>query len=85
VWGERDHTIPLAHGRAAHQAIPGSSFRTLPAAAHFPNLEDPDGLAEALLEFIATTEPAAVEATADWGAVLAGRTPRSRRAERALV
>ena len=22
VWGERDNTIPLAHGRAAHEAIP---------------------------------------------------------------
>ena len=85
VWGERDNTIPLSHGLDAHRAIPGSSFRTLPRAAHFPNLEDPDGLAELLLEFIASTDPAPAEATADWGAVLAGRTPRSRRAERALV
>jgi pimeloyl-ACP methyl ester carboxylesterase len=79
VWGERDHTIPLEHGRAAQRAIPNSRLRTLPRAAHFPNLEDPGGLAEALLEFIAATEPAALEATADWGAVLAGRSPRSRR------
>jgi pimeloyl-ACP methyl ester carboxylesterase len=85
VWGERDHTIPIEHGRAAHRAIPRSMFRTLPAAAHFPNLEDPDGLADALLEFIAATEPAPAEALADWGAVLAGRSPRSRRAGRALV
>jgi pimeloyl-ACP methyl ester carboxylesterase len=81
VWGERDHTIPLEHGLRAHRETPGSTFRTLPRAAHFPNLEDPDGLAEALLEFIATTEPAPPEATADWGAVLAGRSPRTRRGE----
>ena len=43
VWGERDNTIPLAHGRRAHEAIPHSLFRTLPGAAHFPHLEDPDG------------------------------------------
>ena len=79
VWGERDHTIPLEHGRRAHLAIPGSRLRTLPAAAHFPNLEDPEGLARELLEFIATSQPAALEATADWGAVLAGRSPRIRR------
>jgi pimeloyl-ACP methyl ester carboxylesterase len=85
VWGERDHTIPLEHGRAAHRAMTGSRFRTLPTAAHFPNLEDPDGLADALLEFIADTDPMPAEALADWGAVLAGRTPRSRRAARALV
>jgi pimeloyl-ACP methyl ester carboxylesterase len=85
VWGERDHTIPIEHGRAAHRAIPRSIFRTLPRAAHFPNLEDPEGLADALLEFIAGTDPVPAEALADWGAVLAGRSPRSRRASRALV
>jgi pimeloyl-ACP methyl ester carboxylesterase len=85
VWGERDHTIPLEHGRAAHRAMPGSVFRTLPRAAHFPNLEDPEGLAEVLLEFIASTDPAPAEALADWGAVLAGRSPRSRREAGAVL
>ncbi len=85
VWGERDHTIPLEHGRAAHRALPNSMFRTLPGAAHFPNLEDPEGLAAALLEFIAATEPVPPEALADWGTVLEGRAPRSRRAGRAFV
>src|ERR1019366_4015615 len=42
VWGERDRTIPIEHGRLAHQAIPHSVFRTIPGAAHFPHLEDPD-------------------------------------------
>jgi pimeloyl-ACP methyl ester carboxylesterase len=78
VWGERDHTIPLAHGRSAHEAIAGSRFRTLPAAAHFPHLEDPDGLAGLLREFIAGTEPGMI-ADGDWGAILARRSPRSRR------
>ena len=85
VWGERDNTIPIEHGRAAQRAIAGSRLRTLPSAAHFPNLEDPEGLAGALLEFIADTEPAAAETLADWGAVLAQRSPRSRRGERALA
>jgi pimeloyl-ACP methyl ester carboxylesterase len=78
VWGERDHTIPIDHGRLAHDAIPQSVFRTLPAAAHFPHLEDPDGLSEILREFIAGTQPGRIE-DADWGAVLARRSPRSRR------
>ena len=46
VWGERDRTIPIEHGRAAHEAIPHCRFETLPRAAHFPHLEDPDGLAD---------------------------------------
>ena len=78
VWGERDHTIPLEHGRRTHEAIPHSILRTLPRAAHFPHLEDPEGLATVLREFIAASEPGRIE-DADWGAVLARRSPRSRR------
>ena len=58
VWGERDRTIPLAHGRNAHEVLPHSRFVTLPGVAHFPHLEDPAGLADALEDFVATTEPA---------------------------
>jgi pimeloyl-ACP methyl ester carboxylesterase len=78
VWGERDNTIPQAHGRSAHEAIPHSRFRTLPEAAHFPHLDDPDGLSEILREFMSTTQPGTI-ADGDWGAILARRSPRSRR------
>jgi pimeloyl-ACP methyl ester carboxylesterase len=77
VWGERDHTIPLAHGLAAHHAAPGSRFRSLPAAAHFPHLEDPEGLATILGEFLADTNPARIE-DGDWGNIVSPRAPRSR-------
>ena len=78
VWGERDNTIPLAHGRRAHEAIPHSFFHTLPGVAHFPHLEDPDGLAGLLREFMQQTHPGHIE-DGDWGEVLARRSPRSRR------
>ncbi|HEY4427179.1 MAG TPA: alpha/beta fold hydrolase [Solirubrobacteraceae bacterium] len=78
VWGERDNTIPIEHGRLAHRAIPGSVFRTLPRAAHFPHLEDADGLAVLLHDFLQNTQPGRIE-DADWGSVLARRSPRSRR------
>jgi pimeloyl-ACP methyl ester carboxylesterase len=84
VWGERDHTIPLEHGRRAHAAIPHSRFRTLPGAAHFPHLEDPDGLSALLREFMRATEPAAI-ADQDWGTILARRSPVSRRASKAAA
>jgi pimeloyl-ACP methyl ester carboxylesterase len=77
VWGERDRTIPLAHGRAAAEAIPNCRFVTLPEAAHFPNIEDPEGLAAALRDFLETTEPGAIE-DADWGEVVGSRSPRRR-------
>jgi pimeloyl-ACP methyl ester carboxylesterase len=73
VWGERDNTIPLAHGREAHEAIRGSRFETLPRAAHFPHLEDPSGLARILREFLDSTEPKPT-ADADWRARVTSRT-----------
>jgi pimeloyl-ACP methyl ester carboxylesterase len=84
VWGERDNTIPLAHGRDAHAAIPHSAFRTLPRAAHFPHLDDPDGLSELLREFLATTRPGQIE-DGDWGAILARRSPPSPRRDDAAA
>ncbi len=77
VWGERDNTIPIEHGREAARAIPGGAFETIPGAAHFPHLEEPDALAALLVSFIAATEPGRLE-DGDWGSVLAGRAPRSR-------
>jgi pimeloyl-ACP methyl ester carboxylesterase len=84
VWGERDHTIPIEHGRRAHEAIPGSVLRTLPKAAHFPHLDDPESLSDVLLEFISATAPAPIE-DARWGSVLSPRAPRSRRRSKAAA
>ncbi len=77
VWGERDRTIPLAHGLQAQQAIPNCRFEVLPRAAHFPNLEDPDGLGGVLQDFLATTSPARID-DSQWGAVIDRRGRRLR-------
>jgi pimeloyl-ACP methyl ester carboxylesterase len=76
VWGERDNTIPLAHGVATHEAAPGSRFETLPGVAHFPHIEDPDALATVLGDWLATTQPAQLD-DSDWGRIVA-REPRRR-------
>jgi len=79
AWGERDRTIPVEHGVAAHRAVPGSRFVTIPGAAHFPHLERPDALAAVLEDFIASTEPARYD-EAMLEALLRGRSaarPRS--------
>ncbi|MQA74611.1 MAG: alpha/beta fold hydrolase [Solirubrobacterales bacterium] len=77
VWGERDRTIPLEHGRAATELIPGSRFETLPGAAHFPHLEDPEGLAGALARFIAETRPHSLS-EADWAELIDSRASHRR-------
>lgn len=72
VWGERDRTIPISHGLEAEAAIPNCRFASLPRAAHFPNLEDPDGLATTLEDFLRTTSPAWID-DGEWGAVIEQR------------
>ena len=81
VWGERDRTIPIAHGLAAHAAVPHSRFASLPRAAHFPHLEDPDGLAQVLLDFLEHSEPAEIS-DGDWLAPVARRAPHTHRFRR---
>jgi pimeloyl-ACP methyl ester carboxylesterase len=58
VWGERDPMIPVAHGRAAHEAMPGSRLEIFEGAGHFPFNDDPIRFARVLRDFVATTEPA---------------------------
>jgi pimeloyl-ACP methyl ester carboxylesterase len=61
VWGARDPMIPAAHGLAAHAAMPGSRLEIFPDAGHFPHRDAPRLFAEALLAFVATTEPARLD------------------------
>src|SRR5436309_2312550 len=68
----------ISSGGLGHDVSPLLRSAALPGAAHFPHLEDPDGLAEALTDFIETTEPAQLS-DADWASVVARRAPRRRR------
>jgi pimeloyl-ACP methyl ester carboxylesterase len=40
--GEYDHNAPPSHGRAAHDAISGSTFTEMTGLGHFPMSEDPE-------------------------------------------
>ncbi|TVR25965.1 MAG: alpha/beta fold hydrolase [Ilumatobacter sp.] len=59
VWGEIDPIIPVSHGRAAHEEIAGSRLELLEGVGHFPHTEAPEQFLEVLVDFLATTEPAA--------------------------
>jgi pimeloyl-ACP methyl ester carboxylesterase len=61
IWGEHDSIIPVQHGYAAHDALPGSRLEVLERSGHFPQLDEPERFLETLLAFIEETEPAAVE------------------------
>ena len=61
VWGERDPIIPVEHGRAAHEAMPGSRLEVFDGAGHFPQLERPCGSPALLRDSSPTTEPAELD------------------------
>lgn len=45
LWGEQDKVIPLAHGSAFAEAIPGSKLITYADAGHLPMEETPEQVA----------------------------------------
>ncbi|CAN5178387.1 alpha/beta fold hydrolase [soil metagenome] len=56
VWGDKDKIIPVSHGYAAHEALPGSRLEIMPGLGHFPHVESPTAVVELLEDFIASTE-----------------------------
>jgi pimeloyl-ACP methyl ester carboxylesterase len=56
VWGERDAMLPVAHGREAHDAMPGSRLEIFDDAGHLPQLDDPERFVAVVEDFVATTE-----------------------------
>ena len=62
VWGERDSIIPVSHGEAAHEAIPGSRFEVFPGAGHLPHDDDPERFAAVLVDFCESTDGARLTA-----------------------
>jgi pimeloyl-ACP methyl ester carboxylesterase len=61
AWGERDSIIPISHGHATHKQVPGSRLEVFPRSGHFPQLDEPERFIDVLLDFIDSTEPAAIE------------------------
>ena len=61
VWGERDGVLPVDHGQAAHEAIPGSRLEIFPGAGHFPHRDDPMRFIDVLSDFLASTSPASID------------------------
>ena len=57
VWGERDAVLPVEHGYAAQEAMPGSRLELFKDAGHIPQLDDPDRFHAVVKDFVARTEP----------------------------
>jgi pimeloyl-ACP methyl ester carboxylesterase len=71
IWGDGDRIIPVAHGRAAHERMPGSRLEVFEGAGHFPHRDDPYRFVSTLREFM--TQPGArLDADAIRGLMLEG-------------
>ena len=62
LWGARDPFIPVSHARTAHEVIPGSRLVIFEGVGHYPHCEVPERFIEAIVDFIASTEPARLPA-----------------------
>jgi pimeloyl-ACP methyl ester carboxylesterase len=62
MWGEQDSLIPVAHGRATHEQLPGSRLEVFAHSGHFPQLDEPERFIDVLIDFIDSTEPAVLDA-----------------------
>ena len=61
VWGALDTVIPVAHARRAHGTMPGSRLEIFEQSRHFPHMDEPVRFTNVLLDFLGTTEPAAID------------------------
>ena len=52
IWGERDGYVSTAHGRAYHEGIVGSEFKTIANTGHLPHVEGPAACAALIAEFL---------------------------------
>ena len=69
-----DPDLPWPRSERRDPQLP---LRDAARAAHFPNLEDPEGLATILRDWIATTTPHRID-DSEWGDVIAHRARRLR-------
>jgi pimeloyl-ACP methyl ester carboxylesterase len=65
IWGDRDAMIPIEHAHGAHAAMPGSRLEIFAGAGHLPHRDQPWRFVRVLLDFVASTEPARIDA-AGW-------------------
>ena len=62
VWGDRDPIIPVAHGVSVAKHLPSSRLEIFEGAGHFPHLDDPQRFVRLIVDFVASTRPAALDA-----------------------
>jgi pimeloyl-ACP methyl ester carboxylesterase len=58
VWGDRDPIVPVGHAGLAAEALPHARLSIVPKSGHMPHRTAPEAFANAVKDFMATTQPA---------------------------
>ena len=58
VWSEKDGIIPVAHARAVHAHLPGSTLLVFPSGGHEPHRRHAAAFADAVADFVGAPPPA---------------------------
>jgi pimeloyl-ACP methyl ester carboxylesterase len=59
IWGSRDPIVPAQHAETVRELVPSARVEVFEGAGHWAHLDQPGRFCDVLLDFIATTEPAA--------------------------
>ena len=58
AWGLNDRMLPfMRYGAPMLAAVPHAEFKLLPGVGHVPMIDDPRLVADAILDFVETTDP----------------------------
>jgi pimeloyl-ACP methyl ester carboxylesterase len=75
IWGSRDPIVPALHAESVRELVPSARVEVFDGAGHWAHLDEPDRFCDVLLDFIATTEPAAHDLDS-WRRLLSHGVPR---------
>lgn len=73
IWGNQDRIVPVSHGVAGHQAMPGSTLEIFGEAGHTPHRQEPERFVEVVERFI-EQRPAVQFDLARWRQTLRDRS-----------
>lgn len=73
VWGDHDAIIPVEHAYAAHELIPTSRLEIIEGVGHFPHVEQPETVANLLVDFIGSTDAASADPESLRNVLIRGR------------
>jgi pimeloyl-ACP methyl ester carboxylesterase len=57
IWGDKDGIVAPSYGEKLAAALPNARFETIAGAAHYPQIEQPDAVAEHIARFAQENRP----------------------------